>query len=272
MGIQVKTPIQISSSSLPKENTLNTCLIQNIDNVNIQQIQQQEEVKTADSVEIKHDSVYIGKKYSVSLKRDTAKEEVILELISKALSNMANENRNRISCDSQKQKLPEEKVEKSIPLSHYLSKIIKDINKYDIEMSDENRFREIHSIGFRVLLCSFFLVDRIFIKFPNFQLNPLNVHRLTAVCMMLVSKYSEDEPLDNAVWSKITNIPLNIINRYELSLVQILNYDFRVPEKLYVSILSKLGITSLFGDDEDHEMEDNFNSENKYEFSKRRRQ
>ncbi len=135
---------------------------------------------------------------------------------------------------------PHKLPESCADLSIYLKSVIRSINRYDIEASDYNEFKRSHSLGFRTFLCAMVLIDRIFSRAPAFALTKRNICRVTALCMMLISKFSEDEPLNNKFWSQIAAIPLYQLNKCELELVQLLNYELRVRNEQFEAILDRL--------------------------------
>lgn len=131
-----------------------------------------------------------------------------------------------------------------VQIEFFLQKLVDTMNLHDIEMSDPNPLAKTHSLGFRLLLCSLVIIDRIFSAEPGFRLTRCNIKCTVTVCMMLASKFSEDEPFNNKFWGSLARIPLSDMNKAELELVQILNYNFRVSESAFVALLRQLGIHS----------------------------
>jgi hypothetical protein len=125
-------------------------------------------------------------------------------------------------------------------IADFLQQIVDILNKNDIEVSDFNPFSKRQSLGLRTLLCALVVIDRLFETLPDFHLTPSNLHSTVTLCMMLVSKFSEDEPFNNKFWSTVAGLPLKKVNRCELTLVQVLKYRFRVSDETYFAFLKRI--------------------------------
>ncbi len=124
---------------------------------------------------------------------------------------------------------------------HFLAKVVKNLNDFDIEVSCENRFRVTHSLGLRILLCAIVLLDRLLARLPGARVSPRTLQRLVLSAMLCVSKFSEDEPLNNEFWAQVAAMQVRELNRCELAMVQILEYNVRVSEEVFEGLLERFG-------------------------------
>mmetsp|Transcript_2753 Transcript_2753/g.4623 ORF Transcript_2753/g.4623 Transcript_2753/m.4623 type:complete len:385 (-) Transcript_2753:1555-2709(-) len=123
----------------------------------------------------------------------------------------------------------------------YLAQIVKAVNDYDIEMSCYNPLRKAYSLGLRTLVCGICLLDRLLEKVPSLQATQENIHILVVTLMMISSKYSEDEPLNNQLWAKFAGCSLARLDAFEFAIVQLIDYRFRVSEEDTLALLDSWG-------------------------------
>mmetsp|Transcript_19059 Transcript_19059/g.37405 ORF Transcript_19059/g.37405 Transcript_19059/m.37405 type:complete len:510 (+) Transcript_19059:277-1806(+) len=132
-------------------------------------------------------------------------------------------------------------------LGTYLKRVLRSINLNDAEASSDNDLRDRFTIGFRLLGCALVLMDRLVARTSHREaplvVSQLNVHRLLLCSMMIVSKFSEDEPLNNAFWASAGGMPLPELNECELMLVKLLDFDSRVADEDFVNLLRRLRIS-----------------------------
>ncbi|GBG29851.1 Cyclin-P1-1 [Hondaea fermentalgiana] len=132
-------------------------------------------------------------------------------------------------------------------LGKYLKRVLRSLNKNDVEtVSRDNVLQMRFTVGFRLLGSALVLIDRLIARTSHrdapLLVSQLNAHRLMLCCMMLVSKFSEDEPLNNAFWASTGGMPLAELNECELILFKLLDFETRVAEEDFVLLLQRLGI------------------------------
>jgi hypothetical protein len=125
--------------------------------------------------------------------------------------------------------------------AQFLAKLVKNMNDFDIEVSCDNPWKVTHSLGLRILLCAIVLLDRLLSRLPGARVSPRTLQRLVLSAMLCVSKFSEDEPLNNEFWAQVAAMQVRELNRCELAMVQILEYNVRVSEEVFESLLERFG-------------------------------
>ena len=125
--------------------------------------------------------------------------------------------------------------------AQFLAKLVKNMNDFDIEVSCDNPWKAKHSLGLRILLCAIVLLDRLLSRLPGARVSPRTLQRLVLSAMLCVSKFSEDEPLNNEFWAQVAAMQVRELNRCELAMVQILEYNVRVSEEVFESLLERFG-------------------------------
>ncbi len=125
--------------------------------------------------------------------------------------------------------------------AQFLAKLVKNMNDFDIEVSCDNPWKATHSLGLRILLCAIVLLDRLLSRLPGARVSPRTLQRLVLSAMLCVSKFSEDEPLNNEFWAQVAAMQVRELNRCELAMVQILEYNVRVSEEVFESLLVRFG-------------------------------
>eukprot|EP00826_Nyctotherus_ovalis_P039910 TRINITY_DN3874_c0_g1_i8.p1 TRINITY_DN3874_c0_g1~~TRINITY_DN3874_c0_g1_i8.p1 ORF type:complete len:164 (-),score=11.17 TRINITY_DN3874_c0_g1_i8:137-628(-) len=107
------------------------------------------------------------------------------------------------------------------------------------------RIREYSRCSESCYVIAFIYIDRLLQNNPGFLLSKLNIHRLILSTVILAAKYSEDEYVDNATFSKIGGIPLPELNLLEAYTLILLHYNLRVTTELYYQYLHELELLTL---------------------------
>ncbi|KAG9397393.1 Cyclin PHO80-like [Carpediemonas membranifera] len=74
----------------------------------------------------------------------------------------------------------------------------------------------------------------------KFFLTKNNVNTITLTSMMLAQKYYVDTPLDNKSWAWIGNIPLSLLNKYEMDFLRICQFKLTIAPERHAKYLSAL--------------------------------
>jgi len=157
-------------------------------------------------------------------------EEELIDLIGCALWRLAVE----------KGGVNQAKREMKIPMNEYLVKVVRGLNAQADEVSDWNRHRLRSSLGFRLLVCGLVLLDRLLEMRKEIKVNVMNAHQLILTAIMIQSKFSEDEPLNNTFFSQIGKVSLGHLNQCELLLYVGVDMNVRVPEEEFDQVFRKL--------------------------------
>lgn len=126
----------------------------------------------------------------------------------------------------------------NIDLSDSLAYCVRKINNNLLKEQLEEKGL---SFGLRLLLCGLVLMDRVFERTRVFRLTQINVRRVVITCAMLVSKFGEDQPLQNKFWARISGISLDEINKCEVCILKMLDFNVRVSPGEYTRTATSLG-------------------------------
>ena len=74
------------------------------------------------------------------------------------------------------------------------------------------------------------------IKFKEFSINIYSCHRLILIIFMISSKLVEDNHYNNQSWADIGGITLSEINRMELYIISLLNYNLFIKKQEFIAI------------------------------------
>eukprot|EP01094_Clydonella_sp_ATCC50884_P012933 TRINITY_DN23221_c0_g1_i1.p1 TRINITY_DN23221_c0_g1~~TRINITY_DN23221_c0_g1_i1.p1 ORF type:complete len:193 (-),score=54.95 TRINITY_DN23221_c0_g1_i1:269-847(-) len=88
-----------------------------------------------------------------------------------------------------------------------------------------------------VLTCALIYIDRL-VVWRKLTLRSHNIHRVVLACLVVAIKYNDDRFCSNAYYAKVGGVPPRELNRLEVTLLSLLNFDLYVDEehfKLYQS-------------------------------------
>jgi len=105
------------------------------------------------------------------------------------------------------------------------------------QISIENYLERIHNyIHFtsQELLISLIYLNRIYEK--KFKIEHRNIHKLMALCIIIAQKYHEDCLYKNFHYSRVVGIDLNNLNKLEIDVLTLLDFNAYVTEDEYYMI------------------------------------
>ena len=82
------------------------------------------------------------------------------------------------------------------------------------------------------LIKALIYIDRIQ-RNKNIIISYYNIHKLIFIAIVLSAKYSEDNPLNKKLYSKIGGITLKELNNLEIKFCQYINYRLYIKETLF---------------------------------------
>jgi hypothetical protein len=81
-------------------------------------------------------------------------------------------------------------------------------------------------------------LDKLFLQYYNYiKLTNLNTFIIYfIICLLIASKYNDDQPYNNYSYSVISYIPLNIVNKLEILILQLFDYNlsYTIQEIKYI--------------------------------------
>mmetsp|Transcript_13879 Transcript_13879/g.22654 ORF Transcript_13879/g.22654 Transcript_13879/m.22654 type:complete len:274 (-) Transcript_13879:868-1689(-) len=191
----------------------------------------EDELEIVDVENVKKDVVLHPMEVARNLQTNEIKS---LNRLGAALWNMAcagGDTRN-------KKQVLDGKSQPKLKLDVYIKRIVRAMNDYDDEVSCYNIHRQKHTLGFRLVVSAMVFIDRILNENSDrLVLKTINVHRLVVTCMLVASKFCEDEPLNNEFWARVGGLPLKDLNACEVEVCNLLNYNLRVSEESYVKVV-----------------------------------
>lgn len=79
-----------------------------------------------------------------------------------------------------------------------------------------------------------YILDKIMLKEEyNIKINKNNIHYILITSFLLISKYYEDNVYNNKYYADIGGLTLEKLNKYEILLLEILDYDLGIEEEIY---------------------------------------
>ena len=79
-----------------------------------------------------------------------------------------------------------------------------------------------------------YILDNIMLKEEyNIKINKNNIHYILITSFLLISKYYEDNVYNNKYYADIGGLTLEKLNKYEILLLEILDYDLGIEEEIY---------------------------------------
>lgn len=84
-----------------------------------------------------------------------------------------------------------------------------------------------------VLVTALIYVDRVLIRNPLFSVTEVNVHRLLLSCVVSAIKALEDEFYTNGHYAKVGGLPLEELNKLEITLLYMLQFELFVTPHQY---------------------------------------
>lgn len=82
------------------------------------------------------------------------------------------------------------------------------------------------------MVASLIFLDRVMLYHPRFAVTECNVHRLLLACVVTAVKTYEDEFFSNSHYAKIGGITADEMNRLEIALLTMVNWQtFVTPEQ-----------------------------------------
>ena len=67
----------------------------------------------------------------------------------------------------------------------------------------------------------------------NIKINKNNIHYILITSFLLISKYYEDNVYNNKYYADIGGLTLEKLNKYEILLLEVLDYDLGIEEEIY---------------------------------------
>lgn len=115
------------------------------------------------------------------------------------------------------------------------------MNNYDNSECETESDNE-NTIGFRVFICALIYIERFVIKNPWFILSNKNFKRLFMTAFMISEKYSIDDSMTNVDYASIFDMDVDDLNKCERTFCRYMDFDFRVSNELYMSVLDSIDI------------------------------
>eukprot|EP01080_Neovahlkampfia_damariscottae_P012211 gene12211-5798_t len=95
-----------------------------------------------------------------------------------------------------------------------------------------------------VFICSLIYIDRITQLNQDFYVTSYNIHRIFITCVMVATKFFDDYFQSNQYFSKIGGIELKEMNRLEVELMKLIQYEFFISKDLFDCYLEEIKVLS----------------------------
>ena len=92
-----------------------------------------------------------------------------------------------------------------------------------------NRFFEKGSVSISCLITAVIYID-LLLCVPGYTVHCRSIHRIISACLLLAYKMLEDCPVSNFEFAVIAGVPLAELNRMEIVMLELLNYDLFVTK------------------------------------------
>jgi hypothetical protein len=116
-----------------------------------------------------------------------------------------------------------------ITLTNYIDRIIKLVNRYTNDDDGDD-----DTIGIQ---CTIFAME--YIERANLKLSDLSTHRYFAIACLLGIKHNYDYYISNGYWAIVSGVPLQEINKMEVSLCKLLNWKLGISAEIYEQLYNK---------------------------------
>lgn len=175
-------------------------------------------------VDIKHHSIeiYLTPEEEEEKMKNKHSEHInkLLKVIGKSLEGIASASqirRTHMDDPFEGLKVP------GICISNYLKRLIRYLEAWKPVLADQI------SISERCIVMSMLLIDKLCTKNKDFQLSVFNIHRILLVTFLLAVKYTEDIPFPNSFWARVGGVPLDSLNRMEISFLKMCDFNVHIP-------------------------------------------
>ena len=74
----------------------------------------------------------------------------------------------------------------------------------------------------------------------NLQLTMLNIHRLALACLVVATKYNEDDYYSNEFYAKVGGVSLEELNQLEYNILILLNFNVYIDDELFEKYESQI--------------------------------
>ncbi|XP_057787227.1 cyclin-U1-1-like [Salvia miltiorrhiza] len=95
---------------------------------------------------------------------------------------------------------------------------------------------------------AFVYIDRLLHRYPDSLVVSLNVHRLLVTSVMIASKTLDDEHYNNAFYARVGGVSNSELNKLELELLFLLDFDVTVSSRIFESYCQHLEKEMLCND------------------------
>ena len=114
------------------------------------------------------------------------------------------------------------------------------ITEFDSETIPSNSMEDYVKRIAKYSLCSdscfalaLIYINRLIRMNPHLAISPYNMHRIFVTAMLVSTKYHEDKYFNNAYWAKIAGVSLYEMNRLELKVLFLLDFNLFVSSEEY---------------------------------------
>lgn len=123
-----------------------------------------------------------------------------------------------------------------------ISTIIVQITETDYINNNYNLYNIIYRLykynitRFSTYNLSLLYLDRFFNLYSLKSYNDITFNIFFSICLLIAGKFNDDQPYNNYSYSVVTNIPLHLINKLEIALLQLFDYNlsYNISEINYI--------------------------------------